>query len=542
MRSISATQVRDGRAWPRKIAIAELVVAACLSLTVLVLLFVRATHAGPLWRDECGALHLAQLSSFAEIARNFQHEAFPLLFPTALRVYSHIFGTSDVALRFFGFAVGVGLVAATWFVMPRKEKPLLQLGLVGLNTTFLIWGTTVRGYGLGSVLVLMTLGLAVRALRQPTLLNLLITLCAAIASAHCLLHNLMLIAAMSVAAMFALWTSGRGKDALIVCGAALGCALTMLPYAPGYLGADWRMVLRVPIGLVWLWQQFLVAMGEPWWLMRPLWLGAAILLLVGAMVQFRSSEQCQSKDAAVVSFLFYFCLIALITYFGFLRSLSYTTHSWYYLALITALAGAIDLFVVFTGGKWLRITRLIIAATAYCAIPIGVVGAITQRQSNIDNVARKLNDAKAGDLIVVNPWFLALSFNRYYHGTVPWLTAPKISETRFHRFDLVKSKMSEPEPLADVDEEVRKTLVSGHRVWLAGGALVLPDGRIPVKLKPAPDPEFGWNTDAYTTAWSQQIGAFFQAHSLSAAVMLTPENQVNSYENIPLWVAEGWRE
>ncbi|MEY2491716.1 MAG: hypothetical protein QOH24_667 [Verrucomicrobiota bacterium] len=538
---MSATQGQDGRMPPGKIAIAELVVAACLSLTLLVLLFVRATHGGALWRDECGALHLAQLSSFSEIARNFQHEAFPLLFPTTLRLYSHIFGTSDAALRFFGFVVGVGFVAATWFVMPPKERPLLQLGLVGLNTTFLVWGTTVRGYGLGSVLILITLGSAVRTLRHPTFLNLLITSCAAIASAHCLLHNLTLIAAMTIAAVFALSTSGRGKDALMVCVAALGCALTMLPYAPGYLAADWRMVLRVPIGLGWLWQQFLIAMGEPWWLMRPLWLGAAVLLVVSAIVQLRSRKQSQSKDA-VVSFLFFFCVIALITYFGFLRLLSYATHSWYYLALLTVLAAAIDLFVVFTGGKWLRIARLIIAVAAYCAIPFGLLGAITQRQSNIDDVARKLNDARAGDLIVLNPWFLALSFNHYYRGTAPWLTAPRIPETRFHRFDLVKSKMSEPEPLADVEEEVRKTLVSGHRVWLAGGALIPPDGRIPVNLKPAPDPEFGWNTDAYTTAWSQQIGTFFQAHSLSAAVVLAPENQVNSYENIPLWVAEGWKE
>jgi hypothetical protein len=102
--------------------------------------------------------------------------------------------------------------------------------------------------------------------------------------------------------------------------------------------------------------------------------------------------------------------------------------------------------------------------------------------------------------------------------------------------------MSEPEPLAEVEKEIQKTLMSGHRVWLAGGALVPESGRIPIKLKPAPDPEFGWNTDAYTTAWSQQIGAFFQAHSLSAAVALAPDNGVNRYENIPLWVAEGWKE
>ncbi|HEY2101676.1 MAG TPA: hypothetical protein VGH08_00340 [Chthoniobacterales bacterium] len=521
---------------------AELVVALCLSVTVLALLYIRATHAGALWRDECGVLHLARLSSFAEIARNFQHEAFPLLFPTALRIYSYIFGTSDAVLRLFGFVVGAGFVAGTWWVMPPKERPLLQLGLVGLNTTFLIWGTSVRGYGLGSVLVLITLGSAVRALRHPTFLNGLVASCLAIASAHCLLHNLTLIAAMTIAAVFAMWSCGRSKEAVVVCFAGLACALTVLPYAPSYLGADWRMILRVPIGPGWLWQQFLAALGEPSWLMRPLWLSAGVLFLIGAIIQFRSGSASRTNNTAVVTFLFSFCFLALITYFVFLRLLSYATHSWYYLALITALAGSIDLLIVFTRGKWLRIARLIIALAACCAIPFGIVGAITQRQSNIDEVARKLNDASAGDLIVLNPWFIALSFGHYYHGTAPWLTIPGISETGFHRFDLVKAKMLEAEPLTDVEEKIQSTLVSGHQVWLVGGALVLENGRIPVKLRPAPDPEFGWNTDAYTTAWSQQIGAFFQTHALSATVVIAPENGVNNYENIPLWVAKGWRE
>ena len=79
------------------------------------LLVVRATHAGALWRDECAVVNLARMASVAEIAQNFQHEAFPVPFPVFVRLYSNLFGTSDFALRAFGFVAGVVVLCAVWF-------------------------------------------------------------------------------------------------------------------------------------------------------------------------------------------------------------------------------------------------------------------------------------------------------------------------------------------------------------------------------------------------------------------------------------------
>src|SRR5436305_12555679 len=93
----------------------ELLIAILLSATVLFFLAIRATHAGALWRDEAATLQLAQMPTVSDIAANFQHEAFPLPFPVLVRSYITLFGASDASVRWFGFTVGVAVLAIAWF-------------------------------------------------------------------------------------------------------------------------------------------------------------------------------------------------------------------------------------------------------------------------------------------------------------------------------------------------------------------------------------------------------------------------------------------
>ena len=93
---------------------AEWVIALILSATIIFLLIVRVTHAGGLWRDESAVVQLARMPAVSDIFHNFQHEAFPPLFPLIVRAHTIVFGSSDFALRIFGLCVGCLLVAAYW--------------------------------------------------------------------------------------------------------------------------------------------------------------------------------------------------------------------------------------------------------------------------------------------------------------------------------------------------------------------------------------------------------------------------------------------
>jgi hypothetical protein len=121
------------------------------------------------------------------------------------------------------------------------------------------------------------------------------------------------------------------------------------------------------------------------------------------------------------------------------------------------------------------------------------------------------------------------------------MTLPELSEKRIHRYDLIKAKMLETDPIGDVKLAIIKTLQSGNRVWLLGGAQPSEQNG-PLTLSPAPDPVFRWSSQAYTYAWSMQIGEFVQKHVVDGEVVLPPEKGVSINENIPLVIGRGWRD
>src|ERR1700688_4736445 len=70
------------------------------------------------------------------------------------------------ALRAFGLAVGLGIAGILWLNARTTARtvPLLSLALLGLDVPFLVFGESLRGYGMGSALILLTYGLLARAL------------------------------------------------------------------------------------------------------------------------------------------------------------------------------------------------------------------------------------------------------------------------------------------------------------------------------------------------------------------------------------------
>src|SRR4028119_1490782 len=149
----------------------------------------RGRHAGARWRDEAGAAQLAAFPSLREVFENFPHEAFPLLFPVTLRTYMGVFGDSDLAFRLFGLAVGLAILAALWrnaraagalplappalvplhpaLPPPRAPRPLAPLALVQPPPAFPLYGDSIRGYGLGTLAILLTFGAFARLVARP---------------------------------------------------------------------------------------------------------------------------------------------------------------------------------------------------------------------------------------------------------------------------------------------------------------------------------------------------------------------------------------
>lgn len=523
---------------------AEWMIAILLSLTVLFLLAVRVTQAGALWRDEVAVVNLARMPSVTQIARNFQHEAFPVPFPIFVRVYTNIFGTTDRALRGFGFIAGCAVLGAIWLTARfiGRGPPSIALALLGLNATFLFWGTTVRGYGIGSALIVLAFGLLASLLREISAGRMIAATLVSIAAVQCLVHNLALVAAMVFAASIVCLIRHDFKR-LIIFVSVLGiCMISFIPYLDAYSNA-WSQVVEFPVTPRFLWNQFSFALGNPNPAFAAFWYIAFVVLLAAAIWGLGRCE-IETSERPVLLFAALTAVAAPIAYCAFLETLSYLARSWYFLAMVGLLGITLDCLAgKLSDSMSIRAGRLTFATIALVLLPINAWPKILERQTNIDIVAQKISsEAKPSDLIVLAPWQYAISFNRYYHNATPSITLPTIADLRVHRYDLFREKMLSEHPIDDVMEKIQQTLVTGNRVWIVGGIKLPSAGRAPRSLPPAPNANAGWDNVAYSDAWMEQLGAFVRAHSEHGQnVPLSIKQKINPFEDVPLLVVDGWQ-
>ena len=192
----------------------------------------------------------------------------------------------------------------------------------------------------------------------------------------------------------------------------------------------------------------------------------------------------------------------------------------------------------------MRMVRLAAVVVALAVLPAASWGQISLRQTNVDLVARQLEErAQPNDLVVVNPWMLGVSFNRYYHGSAKWVTNPLMDDHRLHRYDLLKANMMSPDAFAGLQAMMTETLRANHRIWIVGRTYLPEPGGHLEPLPPAPHSKYGWDGDTYAVFWSAQLGDFMVKHVSSGGFVPVGDDEgVNPLERERLFMVEGWRD
>jgi hypothetical protein len=157
------------------------------------------------------------------------------------------------------------------------------------------------------------------------------------------------------------------------------------------------------------------------------------------------------------------------------------------------------------------------------------------RQSNVDQIAAYLEEnARGDDLIVVSPWFLGISFQRYYEGNTPWETVPPLEDHTIHRYDLLSQRMMDPRALDPLLGAIERTLRSGGRVWMAGEIRRWRPRDRRRELPPAPHP-------AYVIRWIAETEHYLATHGTAAEVVpVASDRRMRSRESFRLRVVTGW--
>lgn len=520
---------------------AEMFAATGISLMSVGLHLLFLSQAGGLWRDEANTVQVATMPSLGELWQELTHDSFPALYPVLLRLWSGVgMGGADLGVRCFGFLVGVGILAATWRAARDfgLRGPLISLTLIAGNLAFICWGDSIRAYGLGGLLVILLVGRTWAFVLRPTPIRFALASLVALLCVQCVFQSAFLVAAVCVAASLVCFRRARNQAGWATLFIGAPAALSLLPYyGPITKSQQWFVVEKTGFNGRLGWHTFSTAMDSPLFVGTILWIGLLLLaVFLGlAVLEKRKSRRDELTDdlplyGAVAA------LVGGIGFFIFAVLAGLPTQPWYWLLILAFFAVCIEAVL----GR--RLLRLGIWGVGACA-GVAVLSAATtlpqinSRMTKMDEVARHLNQqAGAEDLIVVYPWYNGVSFQRYYGGKAAWTTLPELGDHRVHRYDLLKVRLQEIDPVQPVIDRVRQVMSAGGKIWVVGALPPpLPGETQPPRLPPAPESPTGWFDEPYTYAWGRQFEFFLRSHAREATtVEIGVGRRYSMYEDVPL--------
>lgn len=385
-----------------------------------------------------------------------------------------------------------------------------------------------------------------RLLERPSRLRLAAATLISILAVHCLYQNAIIVLALclgggAVAAKNARWSLAGAVGVVGVVS-----AVSLLPYiAVVRRASEWNEATQIAIDfdrITEVLHRALAASGSwiPW-----IWGGllfVAVALAVSHLVHRPAEDSARRFELSL--FLLSSTAITTIGYYLFLRITKFPTEEWYYLLPMAIVAVAGDALIAAgadtVSARFLRpLTALIAAAFVF---PVAVP-ALQIRATNADILATRLNEAvSAKDVIVVHPWFCAVSIGRYYTGAAKLMTLPPLADHKLQRLDLFKQQMAQETPLRPVLVEMEAALRTGGTVWLVGEYPFANPPQPAPSLPPAGEGPEGWRGAPYMAVYGMEAAYFIQMNALQSARVDVPVAQpVHPFERLPLRTVSGWR-
>jgi hypothetical protein len=444
------------------------------TLTLALILWAVILHglgflsAGALWRDEANSIQQARLPSWSSLWHSLDFDSFPALYPSALRVWS---GTSwtegDEGLRTFGLLIGLALLASIFFAgrLLGTRRPIVVLVLLGVNSVWISEGDSIRPYGLSLLLLLWTYALIGASLARPSSRTLALATLGSVLCVQTSYTNALWIGVFCLCSAGVSASRGEKWRSLRVLVPGFCAAVSLLIYA-GTLrrASEWVTILNDRVD----WLQYVKGIAQAHsGLVPAIWLGFLAIAAGSIFSAMRSEEDPSRPRFPDFSYRLSVFALAAVVQVLFIGLAGMPPFPRYFLPLAAFAAFAIEAALE-RSGTLLR-ELAVILALALSAWPSWHW--MSMRHTNADRVAGLLAERAAPrDLIVISPWFLNTSFQRYYRGACEWITVPDLDRQPMMRYDLVKQAMLELRAESGVARELRVTLERGGAIWFVSQA------------------------------------------------------------------------
>lgn len=497
-----------------------------------------------LWQDEVNSVNVATLPSLASLWHNLEFDSFPIAWFLLLRTWIDLGpGSTDRSLRLLGFITGLGVLLTYWRQAYRFGvcAPVFSLLLFCSIAPLIKIADSNRAYGLGLVAVLSFFGDVWEHLEKDSKSTYWMAIIKGIFAAQLLYLNSLLIfsilvGAMATAALLRSWTKACH---FLVMGMII--ASTLLPYTATIRRmSTWNTLAKIPFSFAHLTSIMHSAFATEGSL-RPLFGGLLVVgILVGGGFLLWKSPQRHDVNRSLLTYLMATLAVSIGSYTLFLKHVSYPLRIWHLFPFLGVGAFIVDM-VSQEILKRKPVIRSLVITTLFLLFLPEANQIETQRGGQTVNMATIADTidhlSRKEDFLVIQDWSSGITYSRYDRGGVAWMTVPPIDDHRFHRYDLVKEKMSTADALAPLKRKIDETLQGGGRIWLITDTQWNPivDIGMPADLPPPPLPETNWHHWPYDANWGAQLAGYLRSKSVDIKILPLSLIQRNS---LRVWVCE----
>lgn len=531
----------------------ELGMAALATLLLVILHIVCLMDNPALWRDEIAALNLSQVNSFKKFWELCEFDSSFAFWFVVLRSWTTVFGSSDLSMRILGTGIGLALLGTCWWAARKFhcKYPLVTLSLFSLNSAVIYWGDTIRGYGLGTLLLLVMLCQIWSYTENPSWKRLLLAFLPALMAVHTLYYNCIFLFAICLGSAAVSWRTRNWRAILQILGMGFVCALTMLVYVDVIrrVGA-WRSVVVSPLSMKFVIDLFNGAAGYAAYVLDFVWATlvplTVIIFAVFAVVKWKSGDRPLSQRSL---YLLVTYVVGLAGYFGLLFWHGYQPQPWHFVPILGFVIIPIETAMMdaVRRSEAGRKLRLYFVFAFWLLVFYSTFTLVESRRTSVDIATRQINEkAQPGDLVVVQPMYYGITFRHYHNSKAGdnWVAVPGMTgdELLVHRYDILRDLLYQKSPANKVLQQIDDTLKAGHTVWYVGTTLKL---HKEMSIGPAPPPltptsKFG--SGHHMQYWDKLFYRHFEDHAEKVTDLHVGSFNLYGFENAFLVSASGWQE
>ncbi len=529
----------------------ECSVAIALTLLAVFLHAFFLINAGGFWRDEVNSISLALMPGLIDTWSALKFDIHPALHILIVKIWAKLFGHNDMSLRTLGFTVGVLIVAALWFNswVHGNRPPLISLLLIGTSPVMIRSLDSARPYGVVVLATILAFTVVWRAVQKSGAVRLITASFMLVLCIQTLYQSAVFVLAIGIGAITVAFLRGGLKQASLLAIPFFLAAISLLLNMSHLQEAiGWWPLAKNPLETGSALSALIDAISSPTKWFMFLWAAVVVVAIIGVIQNLVRNRFTYNREE-VQGYFFLYCgitfissIVCFVLFFLFMVG-PISLQAWYYVPLLVVIVVSAEPLVdQLTLKKFRRALFLLAIAVSSITALVPAKQNLTMRMTSMDLVASFIErEARPDDLVIINPWYLGISFNRYYQGGAPWVTFPALQDNTIHRHDLVKERMTNPESISEDIRRITSTMQQGGRIWVIGQVGSLKPRPVVTPLQPAPLPKTGWSSAPYLENWNNHLMNVLLTHAREVAIVpVSSRYKINPLEAPQVVIFRGW--